>query len=191
MSVTKSYDKDYIILAQLLIESGQADKAAEVLEAAAVLFPENAKIKMLLGHIYMNKKMEYTSAYFFKKGAYNDPQYLKDAVEMHRRVKDYPHAILLNSQMSDKVEKLKQKIAISLDRAEYEKVIGLKDDLERYSLLADDNMRYALAYAYYMSKDYPSAEMHLKKIQDNNLFIKGTTILRNIEKCRENYLECY
>ena len=191
MTVTQADAKEYIILAQLLTESGQVDEAAKVLEKAKGIFPENAKITMLLGHIYMKKDMEHTAAYFFKAGAYHDKQYLKAAVEMHRRIKDYPHAIFLNTQMSDKVEKLKQKVAILLDRAEYEKVIGLKDDMDRYSLLDDDNMRYALAYSYYMAKDYPNAEKHLKMIQDDKLFIKGTTILKNIEKCRENSMECF
>ena len=61
------------------------------------------------------------------------------------------------------MEKLKQLVAIYLDRGEFEKVIGLKDGLERYNLLEDDNLRYALAYSYYMAKDYPNAEIQLKK----------------------------
>lgn len=110
--------------------------------------------------------------------------------EMHRRAKDLPHALYLNSKLADTKEKLKQKVAIFVDRGEFEKVIGLKDGLGRYGLLADDNLRYALAYAYYMVKDYDEAEKHFKKIKDNALFSKATVIRKSIEKCKKNSLEC-
>ena len=58
-------------------------------------------------------------------------------------------------------------------------------------MLEDDNLRYALAYSYYMAKDYPNAEIHLKKIYDNDLFAKGTVILRDIEKSREDSAEFF
>jgi tetratricopeptide (TPR) repeat protein len=191
MAVIDADANEYILLAQLLIQAGQADEAAKILESAMGKFSENAKIAMLLGNIYMEQGMNFTAAHLFKEASNNEKKYLKDAVEMHRRIKDYSHAIFLNAQMNDKVEKLKQLVAIILDRGEYEKVIGVKDELKRYNLLDDDNMRYALAYSYYMSKDYEQAELHLKKIQDNELFAKGTIIRKNIEKCRENSMECF
>ena len=191
MAVVDADANEHILLAQLLIEAGQEAEAAKILESARGKFAQNAKIKMLLGHIYMEQEMNFTAARLFKEAAYTDQKYLKDAVEMYRRVKDFSHAIYLNAQMNDKVEMLKQKVAIYLDRGEFEKVIGLKDALERYNLLEDDNLRYALAYSFYMAKDYPNAETQVKKIQDNELFAKGTVILRNIEKCRENSTECF
>ncbi|MCW9025734.1 MAG: tetratricopeptide repeat protein, partial [Thiovulaceae bacterium] len=181
---------EYIILAQLLLEAKQVDEAIKILEIAKAKFPNNAKSKILLGHVYLKKEMQHTTAYMFKRAAYKDTTYMKDAVEMHRRIKDYPHAIFLNSQISDKIEKLKQKLAIHIDRGEFEKVIGLKNALERYNLLKDDNIRYALAYSYYMSKDYDKAENNLKKIKNDDLFKKATIIRTNIEKCRNNSMEC-
>ena len=80
--------------------------------------------------------------------------YLKEAAEMYRRNGALTHALYLNSMMRDNEEKTKQKVAIFVSRGEYEKVIGLKDALDSYGLLKDDNMRYALAYAYYIAKDY-------------------------------------
>lgn len=191
MAVIDADDKAYIILAQLLLEAEQPDEAIKILEKAKTKFRDSANVDMLLGHVYMKKDMNHTAAFLFKEGAYKDKKYLKDAVEMHRRIKDYSHAIYLNTQMSDAVEKLKQKVAIYLDRGEYEKVIGLEDDLERYNILEDDNLRYALAYSYYMARDFTNAELHIKQIQVNALFVKGTVILRNIERCRENMMECF
>ena len=116
MKVIEAGADEYIILAQLLIEVGQDDEALKILEMAKAKFSGNAKISMLLGHIYMGKDKNFVAAQLFKDAAYNDKQYLKDAVEMHRRVKDFSHAIYLNTQMADKMEKLRQKVAIYLDR---------------------------------------------------------------------------
>jgi len=144
----------------------------------------------LLAHSYLKKQMNYTGAALLETSSYYDRKYLKDSVEIYRRVKNYPHAIFLNSLMLDKEEKLKQKVAIYIEREEYEKVIGLKAGMERNGMLKDDNLRYALAYAYYMAKDYDAAEEQLKKITDSELFGKATVIRKNIEKCKDDSMEC-
>lgn len=182
--------QEYISLAQMLKSGGESNEAIKVLEEAKLKFPTSAKIHILLGHFYNQKDMPHITADLFEEGSYYDPKYLKEAAEMFRRNGELTHALYLNSKMKDKVEKTKQKVAIYVGRAEFEKVIGLKDALDRYGLLKDDNMRYALAYAYYMAKDYENAEDHLKKIEDEELFSKATVIRKNIENCRNNSLEC-
>lgn len=183
-------DKEYISLAQMLLSAGEHEEALKVLEEAKMRFPRAAKIHILLGHLYYKKDMLHTTAAFFEQGAYHDSAYLKEASEMYRRAGHLSHALYLNSKMQDNAEKTKQKIALYIDRGEFAKVIGLKDALGRYGLLKDDNLRYALAYAYYVVKDYESAERHLKKIEDSELFSKATIIRKNIEKCKENSMEC-
>jgi len=190
IALTGNNSSEYIALAQLLLNANQMDEAIKVLEEAKLRFPKEAKIGVILAHSYAKKDMQYTAADIYENSAIYDKKYITDAVEMHRRSGNLPHAIYLNSQMKNKTEKLKHKIAIYIDRAEFEKVIGLKNGLKRYNLLADDNVRYALAYSYYMAKDYDNAEKHLKKISDNELFTKATVIRKNIEQCRYNAMEC-
>ena len=190
MKRAKPNAKEYMALSQMLLAGGQRGEALKVLEEAKMRFPKDAKVKMLLGHLYMKKGMEYTTANLFEQGSYYEHKYVKEAAELHRRVGLIPHALYLNSQISDKTEKLKQKIAIYVDRQEYEKIIGLIDALKRYRMLDDDRIRYAVAYAYYMAKDYEEAEAQLKKITDNELFSKATIIRKNIEKCQDNSMEC-
>jgi tetratricopeptide (TPR) repeat protein len=182
--------KEYITLAQMLLGANELDSAIEVLEDAKLIFPKNPKISFLLGHLYLKKDMKFVSANLFEESSYYDKKYLKDAVEMHRRAGQSIHALYLNTHNIDKVEKLKQKIAIYLDAQEYRKIIGLKKALERYKMLDDENLRYALAYSYYMAGDYKNAEEQLKYISDSELFNKATVIRKNIEKCTNNSLEC-
>jgi len=182
--------QEYISLAQMLQSGGESEEAIKVLEEAKLKFPSSAKVHILLGHYYNQKDMPHVTADLFEKGSYYDANYLKEAAEMYRRNGELAHALYLNSMMMDKEEKTKQKVAIYIGKGEFEKIIGLKDALDRYGLVKNDNMRYALAYAYYMVKDYDSAESHLKKIEDDELFSKATVIRKNIEKCRSNSLEC-
>jgi len=182
--------QEYISLAQMLQGAGEFMEAIKILEEAKLIFPTSAKVHILLGHYYNQKEMPFTTAHLFEQGSYYDSKYLKEASEMYRRAGALSHALYLNSMMKDKKEKTKQKVAIFVNRGEFEKIIGLKDALNRYGLLKDDNMRYALAYAYYIVKDYEQSEAHLKKIEDNELFAKATVIRKNIEKCKNNPLEC-
>ena len=182
--------QEYISLAQMLQSGGESEEAVKVLEEAKLKFPSSAKVHILLGHYYNQKDMPHVTAELFEEGSFYDSNYLKEAAEMYRRNGELAHALYLNSMMKDKEEKTKQKVAIYIGKGEFEKVIGLKDALDRYGLLQNDNMRYALAYAYYMVKDYDRAEEHLKKIEDDELFSKATVIRKNIEKCRSNSLEC-
>ena len=190
MDMVGASSKEYIALSQMLIGANQIDRAIELLEESKLLFPKDAKIGILLGHMYLKKDMKNTTAHLFEESSYYDKKYLKDAVEMNRRAGNNLHALYLNAQNIDKVEKLKQKIAIYLNVGEYRKIIGLQKALKRYKMLDDDNLRYALAYSYYMSGDYVNSEAQMKYIQDSELFSKATVIRKNIEKCTNNELEC-
>jgi len=181
---------EYVTLAQMLIGANQKEQAITRVEEAKIKYPSEPKIAMVLGHLYLKKDMPHTTAHLFENASYYESKYKKEASEMYRRAKDLPHALYLNSQISDKVEKLKQKVAIYIARGEFEMIIGLRDGLERYAMLDDDNMLYALAYSYYMIKDYDGAEELFKKISDSELFSKATLIRKNIEKCKNSSLEC-
>lgn len=182
--------KEYTTLAQMLISANEIDSAIKLLEESKLLFPKDPETGILLGHMYLKKDMKNTTAQLFEVSSYYDKKYLKDAVEMNRRAGNNLHALYLNAQNIDKIEKIKQKIAIYLNVGEYRKIIGLEKALERYKMLDDDNLRYALAYSYYMSDDFENAEKQLKYISDSELFSKATVIRKNIEKCSNNSLEC-
>jgi len=190
MSKVGASSQEYIALAQMLIGANEVDSAIALLEEAKLKFPKEPSLGILLGHMYLKKDMKHASAHLFDVSSYYDKKYLKDAVEMNRRAELNQHALYLNTQNTDKVEKLKQKIAIYLNAGEFRKIIGLKKALERYKMLDDENLRYALAYAYYMSDDFGNAEAQLKYITDSELFGKATVIRKNIEKCTNNSLEC-
>ncbi len=197
LEVSKSYfeaitptPKDYLAFAQTLMGAGADTKAIAILEEAKLKFSKEPKLGILLGHLYLKKDMKHVTADLFEQSSYYDHNLTAQAAEMHRRTKAIPHALYLNAQINDKKEKIKQKIAILVERGEFARLIGLKNAIYRYNLLEDENMRYALAYAYFMMKDYTKAEFHLKKLTKSDLFSKATLIRKNIEKCKNNPGEC-
>ncbi|MGV6817342.1 MAG: tetratricopeptide repeat protein [Thiotrichales bacterium] len=182
--------KDSIAFAQVLSGAHEDDKAIRLLEKAKLQFPKNAKIPVLLGHLYLRRDMHNVAANLFEYASYFDKKYVPEAAEVYRRAKDFPDSLRLNARITDPKEKAKQQVAIFVEQGEFERIIALKDELRRYDMLRDDNLRYALAYAYYMVKDYDNAEKNLKKLTNSELFAKATVIRKSIERCKDNELEC-
>lgn len=183
-------EEDYLFLAQMLMQANQTEDAVKILEEGKLLFPKNPSFGVLLTHAYLKKDMPHNSAAILESSANIDPKYYKDSVEMFRRVKDYSHVLYLNLNVMDQKENIKQKVAMHLERGEFEQIIGLKDAMIRNGMQSDENMIYTLAYAYYMTGDYGQAEVYLQSITDNELFQKATIIRKNIEKCKANPREC-
>lgn len=183
-------EDEYLHLAQMLIQANQNEDAIMILEEGKILFPSNPLFGLMLTHAYLKKEMRHTGANILENSANIDPKYLKDSVEAYRQIKDYSHALYLNLQVTDQKDNIKQKIAMHLERGEFEQIIGLKDAIIRNGMQDDENIIYTLAYAYYMSGDYKNAELYLQSITDNDLFQKATIIRKNIEKCKANPREC-
>ncbi|MGB3961886.1 MAG: hypothetical protein WBK95_06590, partial [Sulfurimonas sp.] len=99
-------------------------------------------------------------------------------------------ALYKNSQLLETKEKLKQRIAIYLEFEDYERVIASQKALYRSGLIEDENIRYALAYAYYKAGDFDSSEKELKQLSKADLFQKATEIRKNMQKCIDNHWEC-
>jgi tetratricopeptide (TPR) repeat protein len=183
-------EDDYLMLGQLLMRANQTDDAIAVLEEARLYFPKNSSFSVMLTHAYLKKNMPHNSASLMENAAVYDKKYAKDSSEMYRRVKDYSHSGYLAMSIANEADNLKQKIAIHLEKNEFDQVIGLKDAMNRNEMLSDDTIRYTLAYAYYMVGDYDNAQEYLQNISDNDLFLKSTVIRKNIEKCKQNSMEC-
>jgi hypothetical protein len=58
------------------------------------------------------------------------------------------------------------------------------------SLLQDENIRYALAYAYFRSGNFPKAETHLTVIRDASLFNAAVQLRKAMEECKNSGWEC-
>ena len=173
-----------------LRQSGQTEKAITLAEEANLRYPASAKITVMLAHLYIDKDMIRAAAELFNEASIEDGKYTGESAEMYRRAQDYVMALLKNTQMLDTKEKYKQRVAIFLEFGDYERIIAARDAMQRSGLLKNENMRYALAYAYYMEGDFDQTEALLETITQPKLFKKAIELRSKMEKCKSNVWEC-
>ena len=182
--------KTYLSFVGALRKSGAIKKATKLAEKGNLLFPESADMTVMLAHLYLDQDMIHAAANLFEEASIEDPKYTKEASEMLRRAHEFTLALYKNAQLIDTKEKYKQRIAIYLEFGEYERVVATASALERAGLLEDENIRYALAYAYYMVGDFEESEKELRELTRPDLFEKATELRKNMEKCQNNQWEC-
>ncbi|MDA3946693.1 MAG: hypothetical protein PF439_08445 [Helicobacteraceae bacterium] len=182
--------KTYLSFVGALRKSGATDKATVLAEVGNLKFLESAEMTLMLAHLYLDQEMIQTAANLFDQASIEDGKYTKEASEMLRRAHQFTLALYKNSQLNDTKEKYKQRIAIYLEFGEYERVVATDSALERSGLLEDENIRYALAYAYYMTGNFEKSEAQLRELTRPDLFQKATELRKNMEKCTNNSWEC-
>jgi len=168
----------------------QINKAIHLAEKANLEFAHSAEVTLLLAHLYLDNEMILSAAELFDKTSAKDSKYTKEAAEMMRRAKKYTRALYKNSQMLDTKEKLRQRIAIYLEHGAYERIVVSAKALKRTQLIKDENIRYALAYSYYMVGEFDNSEIELNKLQSSDMFTKAIEIRKNIQKCKDDIWEC-
>jgi len=180
----------YLAFATALRKSGETTKAIKMLEEGRLRFRSEPKLTILLAHLYVDKNELFAAANLFENASYYDRNYTKEASELYRRAKAFVHALYLNSQLLDEKEKLKQRLAIYIEFGEFDRAIAMHTALERSGLLENEDIRYALAYTYYMRGQYNKSEALLQTLTKPDLFAKGITLRNNMEKCRANRWDC-
>ncbi len=182
--------KTYLSFIGALRKSGAMQKATILAERGNLLFFDNAEMTVMLAHLYLDQQMIQSAANLFDQASIEDAKYTKEASEMLRRAREFTLSLYKNAQLNDTKEKYKQRIAIYLEFGEYERVVATASALERSGLLEDENIRYALAYAYYMTSDFEKSEAQLRELTRPDLFDKATELRKNMEKCQNNSWEC-
>ena len=180
-----------LAMASALKNSGDFDRAIQLLEDGQLRYPSNSKITALLSHLYMKLDQGFTSGNIMQRASVFEHKYKADSSEIYRRSGAFTQALYLNSQILDRKEKLKQRLSIYLQFSDFERAVAMEDSLTRSGLLGEnEDIRYALAYALYMSGDFIRCERHLKKLQRGDLFAKAIELRKNIQKCQEDKWSC-
>lgn len=181
---------DYLALGMALRQAGMYEEAVSFLEEARLIFPKDEKILAELGRAWLESGHTLAAALLFDQASNSDPKYIADAAELYRRAKKLYRALILNTRITDQKEKLRQKMAVWIEMEEYELVAGMADDLQRTGLLTSDNMVYALAYSFFRTGNFKTAEKYLKKISTSEYFSKAADLRREMEKCAAEEMQC-
>jgi len=189
-TVKKMDAKTYITFAQALRKAAQIERATHMMEKANLLFADDVKVTILLAHLYIDREMIQAAAELFDEASIEDRKYEGESAEMYRRAKHFTEALFKNSILTDEETKLKQRIAIYLEFGQYERIVAMADALKRNRVLQNEDLRYALAYAYYMVGEHDKSEAELKKLTRSDLFRQATELRKNMEKCKNSPWEC-
>ncbi len=182
--------KDYIAIGNALRLSRQFPEALSILESARLKFPQNSTITKVLAHTYLDQGHLNTAAQIFEQGALYDQELYVEAGEIYRRAGRYYRALNMNTKIADQKVKLKQRLAIFLALKRYEAAVNMKVALYRQGLIQDENIRYALAYAYFNIGQFKDSQKQLSFLKNPELFKKGIELRRIMNECLESPTQC-
>lgn len=182
--------KDYLAVAYTLRQNKQLKSAAKLLERGVIKHPNNDKLLELLGQVYIDQEEYMMAALVFDWASITFPRFAHKAASLYLESDDPIRSLQLNRRIVAQDDKFRQRLGIDIYLEDYESLAAKDEVLKRYDLLSDDNIAYALGFAYYRIRDYDNAAHYLKTIDDNQLFAKASQLFKQIEKCKNEPLEC-
>ena len=187
---SEGMEQDYIALGNALRASGELDEAALFMEQAQLLFPGSSDVKKVLAHVYIDRGETSAAADLLYGAALLNPDLLPEAAELYRRAGQPFRAMNLNGQIVDQTEKLRQRLALYLELGNYEQAAAMEIPLRRVGLLAEEDLRYAVAYSHFKTGQFSLAEQHLAQLTRPDLFRKAAELRRAIQDCAEDRWKC-
>lgn len=182
--------EDHLAIGKALIAAGNPDGAIRLLERARLKHPQSAQLTQALAQAYLKSGAVRIAAELTAELAENDPRLLPEAAELLRRAGERVRALALNARIEDPAKRLKQRVGLLLELKRYDQVAALEPALARAGLLGDEDLRYALAYAYFQAGDFTAAERHLSAITRPELFRRATELRRIIGECEQARWTC-
>ncbi len=182
--------QDYATLGNALRLKGELVLAAHVLEQGRLRYPQDPALAKLLAHTYLAREMPIAAAWILEQAARFDANLYADAAELYRRAKDYTRALLLNAQVPEVKTQRRQRVALLLALERYDEVLAMHRELARAGLLAEDAVRYALAYAAYRAGRPKLVEAYLDAISDPQIFRQAVELRRLLKECEDQPWRC-
>lgn len=181
---------DYLNLADVFTQHNNSEGRLKILELGRVRFPLDTDLSLNLTQVYFEKGMLVAAEEGFSRASTNDSKYAYHAAEINRQLGHYERSQYFNSKIPDEEKRLKQKLAIYVDRGDFGMIASLEPVLQRTALINNDEIRYALAYSLVRSGEYKRPLQYLAKITSQE-FIEKTVILRNaLSDCVEKNKVC-
>jgi len=182
--------KDYLAVSYALRENNQFAAAAALLEGAVIRNPTDDKLIELLGQVYIDQEKYLMAALVFDWASIEFPRFANKAATLYLKAEQPVRSLQLNRRIIDQQEKFRQRLGIDIFLEDFESLVTKTEPLKRYDLLKDENILYALGYAYFKNGEYDQARRYLKRVTDNQLFTKASYLFQQMEKCEDDPLLC-
>ena len=183
--------EDYLTLGNALQNSGDFEQAVRLLELAHLRNPDQPDVAVALARVYQQRGSTRTAAALMERIALRGvSEAFIEAAELYRQSGELLHAMNLNRYIVDSKTRLRQRLLILLDLRDYEALAAMSRDLRRVRLLEDENIRYALAFAFFETQEFDKAENLLTAITKPELFRKAAELRKTMAQCRESPWTC-
>lgn len=186
----KGQRDDYVAIGNAIRNSGDSQSALVFLESAHLQFPNDENISKSLAAVYIQNDDYFVAAKIIHDAALFNPALIKEAAELYRRAGSHYMALTLNGMISEQKEKLKQRMALMLQLENFDQAIAMEDNIKRVHLQNDENMKYALAYAFFKTGNYPKADEYLNQITETENFKKATELRKIMSECQQETWRC-
>jgi len=174
---------DGLDLAARLDTAGARRQAAALLEALARRFPTDARVRGALARANARRDPRAASAQALD-AAMLDPARAADAAQLLRDAAQPRSAAVLAGLIPDRPTRLRQRLALLVDAHAWDRVIALTPRLQDAGLLAEDHVRYAVAWARAAVGDLDGAESLLDAVKDAAVFERATSLRASLAACR-------
>lgn len=182
---------DHLFLSEALLQSNQHAAARPILETARLRWPDDVRPTVQLAHAWLGTGHIRTAAVLFERAADQDPRYARDAAEMHRRRGASYSALLQNARILDQQAKLRQRVGILLAQERFAAVSALGPRLTRLGLMeTDEELRYAVAYAWFRQGEFKESERQLQRLQRADLFERAAGLRKAMAECKRHPERC-
>lgn len=190
LALAEASSDDYVAIGTALRRAGSFDEALRFLESARLRFPADSGIDKALAQTWLGQGDPLAAAEILAVAALREPVLNLEAAELFRRAGHPARALRLNAAITDPAAKLRQRIGILIELRRFDEVTASEAALARAGLLADEDLRYALAYAWYRIGDHAAAERNLVPLQRPELFRKATELRRLMQECAATRWTC-
>ena len=182
--------EDYAAIGSALRRTRSYDEALAILESARLRYPDNDALSKALAQTWLEAGKPLAAARMLEQAALRDPALWVETAELYRRA-GYPAlALSLNARVPDPARKLKQRVGLLVELRRYGEVAGMESALRRAGALEDEDVRYALAYAFFRAGDFAAADRHLAALKRPELFRKATELRKVMEECADAPWSC-
>lgn len=182
--------RDFLAVSFVLRENKQHDKAAALLEEAVIRYPQDSKLVELLGQIYIDQEKYLTAALVYDWASIKLPEFAHKAAALYLKARQPIRSLQLNRRIINQEDKFRQRLGIDIHLEDYETLVAKIPVLDRYNLLQDDYIKYAIGFGFFQNGEYDKAKKYLKQITDNQLFAKASYIFSQIERCEDDPVSC-
>jgi tetratricopeptide (TPR) repeat protein len=186
---SKLETNDLLSIAGILRSHDQLNLAISFLEILRLKRPSDS-VSSQLALSYAKKEDFTTAAILFEQMAMLDATYYYEAAELYARAGNHQYALNLNSRVINQKKKFKQKLTILLSQQDFELASHCEEDLVRLGLTNQEEISYALAYAFFRNRNFDKAEHYLNRITGSSLFKKSVALRKEILTCKRTDGNC-